>query len=105
MENWITVMSANKLTEGSISKNKLGNNSFLLIKREDAIYALLNQCPHLGCAMHNGELSGYILKCPCHDWLFDIRTGQFITAPEIKIPTFPVKVEAGEIMVNMGGEN
>ncbi|GFP43788.1 hypothetical protein HKBW3C_02918 [Candidatus Hakubella thermalkaliphila] len=75
MEKWITVMSAIKLAEGSSSKNKLGNNSPLLIKSGEAIYALLNQCPNLGCAMHNGELSGFILKCPCHNWLFDIRNG------------------------------
>lgn len=105
MENWIAVMPASKLTEGSISKHKLDNNPLLLIQRGETIYALLNQCPHLGCAMHNGELSGFILKCPCHDWLFDIRNGQFITAPEIKIPVFPVKVENGEILVNIGGEN
>lgn len=105
MESWITVMPADKLAEGSVSKVRLGSQSLLLIRSSGAIYALLDQCPHLGCPMHRGELSGFILKCPCHDWLFDIRNGEFITAPEIKIPIYSVKVEDGTILVSMGGES
>jgi len=47
-------------------------------------------------------LEGYILKCPCHDWRFDIRTGEFLAAPEIRLPTYPVREAAGKLFIVRG---
>lgn len=104
MENWVAVLSADALQEGSVVKVSAAGRPLIIIRVAGSVYALLNECPHLGCTMHRGELDGYLLKCPCHDWIFDIRTGEFITAPEIKIPIFTAKAEHGEIRINLGGE-
>jgi len=105
MENWIPAMPEITLPEGAVRKSRLDGHPLLLAKSNGTVYAMLDQCPHLGCALHRGELAGFFLKCPCHDWLFDIRSGEFVTATEIKIPIYPVKVDNGTIFVNMGGEN
>jgi nitrite reductase/ring-hydroxylating ferredoxin subunit len=55
-------------------------------------FALRNQCPHAGGPLCEGVLSGFlrsdapgeydymrrgeILRCPWHQWEFDVRTGQ-----------------------------
>ena len=55
-------------------------------------FALRNQCPHAGGPLCEGTLSGFlrsavpgeydyvrrgeILRCPWHQWEFDVRTGQ-----------------------------
>ena len=82
----------------TIEDSKLPNNgirtvfpkgvSILLIKKAKEIYAVSNKCAHMACALSGGTLEGYTLKCPCHDWKFDIRTGEFLSAKEIKIPTY-----------------
>ena len=56
----------------------------------------------MGCSLSGGVLRGFILMCPCHDWRFDIRTGAFFNAPEIKLQTYPVKAEGGKIYVDVG---
>lgn len=104
MENWVRVLDTETVAEGSVVKADVKGRSLILTKAGGSVYALFNECPHLGCAMHRGTLSGYHLSCPCHSWVFDIRNGEFTAAPEIKIPTFPVKVEGGEILVNLGGK-
>jgi len=104
MVTWISVLNEAELIEGKPLRTNAAGKPVVLIRVEGRVYALLNQCPHLGCFMHKGTLSGYLLTCPCHDWVFDIRSGVFVVAPEIKIPVFPTKVENGQIFINPGGD-
>ena len=53
------------------------------------------------CLLSKGTLEGYTVKCPCHDWKFDIRTGEFVTAKEIIIPVYQTKTSEGNIYVNI----
>lgn len=75
----------------------------LLVKSAGKVYAMSNRCAHMGCTLSRGSLWGLAVKCPCHEWTFDLRTGGFVTAGEIKIPTYEVKVEADKIYVDVGG--
>ncbi len=102
--SWFMAAGRDDLAAGGRLRLKVGNTDLLLLMIGGEVFALKNQCPHLGCAMHRGKLEGYLLWCPCHDWIFDVRTGEFVIAPEIKIPVFPVKVVDGKIMVNMEEE-
>lgn len=103
MEKWIAVIAAEEPKEGKAVRAKADGRPILLTKVDGTIYAMENICPHLGCFLHRGELSGHLITCPCHDWVFDIRTGQFTAAPEITIPVFSVKMENGEISILMEG--
>ncbi len=101
MDNWITIINDSELAEGKPIAVKAGGKPVVILKISGELFALKNECPHLGCRMHRGDLSGYLLTCPCHDWVFDVRTGEFITAPEIKMPVYPVKTSDGKIMIRM----
>jgi nitrite reductase/ring-hydroxylating ferredoxin subunit len=101
MDNWVAVLDNDALNEGETVKLKAGGMPVVILRTKGEIFALHNQCPHLGCTMHRGNLSGYFLTCPCHDWIFDVRTGEFTLAPEIKIPVYPVKVSGGKILLKM----
>lgn len=74
-----------------------------LIRKPDAIFAISNKCAHMGCALSAGIIKGYILKCPCHDWRYDIRTGEFFNAKEVRIPIYPVRAEDGKVYINITG--
>lgn len=73
----------------------------LLVKNTDQIYAMSNKCAHMGCTLSRGSLVGLTVKCPCHEWMFDLRTGTFVTAGQIKIPIYESKVEAHKIFVKI----
>lgn len=87
-ESWIPVIEKAALPEGIIKRVFPKGLSVLLIRKGDEIYALRNQCAHMGCTLAAGQLDGYTLTCPCHEWRFDIRTGEFLDAREIKIPLY-----------------
>jgi len=73
----------------------------LLVRRGNAVFALENRCPHMGCPLAAGSLEGYTLTCPCHDWRFDIRDGKFSNAAEIKARVYAVEISGGKVRVRI----
>ena len=100
--NWISVIEEKELKEHSIGLVFPKGIPILLIRKaSDVIYAVSNKCAHMACPLSAGAIEGYTIKCPCHDWMFDIRTGEFLDAKEIKIPVFEWKLEDGKIFIKM----
>jgi nitrite reductase (NADH) small subunit len=63
-----------------------------------------NQCPHRGGPLGKGSLDGHTVMCPWHGWSFDVRTGINIDTGRIRVRCFPVAVEDGRILVQVGNE-
>ncbi|MFA5313207.1 MAG: Rieske (2Fe-2S) protein [Methanomassiliicoccales archaeon] len=73
----------------------------VLIVRGEFVFALSNRCPHMGCPLSGGSLVGDTLVCPCHDWSFDIRTGELTMTKEVKLAKFEARVDDGKIFVKL----
>jgi nitrite reductase/ring-hydroxylating ferredoxin subunit len=100
--SWKPVIEDEKLIEHRVRLVHPKGLSVLLIRKtKNEIYAISNKCPHMACPLHTGLLEGYILTCPCHAWQFDIRTGQFLDAKEIKLAVYPVKTVDGTILIQI----
>ena len=37
------------------------------------------------------DRSGEILRCPWHQWPFEIETGRCLVDPKVRVKTYPVK--------------
>jgi nitrite reductase (NADH) small subunit len=82
------------------------------------VYAVNNLCPHQSGPVCSGILSGRltagtpgemeldvdvpILACPWHGWEFDLRTGKALHDPHHRLRIFPVRVENGRTLVDLG---
>jgi 3-phenylpropionate/trans-cinnamate dioxygenase ferredoxin subunit len=73
----------------------------LLLHQGADVFALSNRCPHMGCALASGTLEGDLIRCPCHDWAFDVRTGELIISREIRLPMYPTLLEGGKVFVRL----
>jgi 3-phenylpropionate/trans-cinnamate dioxygenase ferredoxin subunit len=99
---WIPVIEDVQLKEQSVKLVTPKGLSILLIRKaKDEIYAISNKCAHMACPLRTGKLDGYMITCPCHDWRFDIRTGEFLDAREITIPIYQAKIENGSVCVKI----
>jgi nitrite reductase/ring-hydroxylating ferredoxin subunit len=98
---WVPTLDESQLHEETINLVAPKGVSIILIKKEGHIYALRNRCAHMACALAGGRLDGFTIQCPCHEWKFDITTGEFIDAREITIPTYICKSQDGKIFVNL----
>ena len=64
-------------------------------------YAMNNICPHLGGVLTYGFLDDNVVTCPLHMWEFDAKTGKCLWPEQEKLPTYPVKIEGNDILVDV----
>ncbi len=87
---------------------------------DGAYYALRNLCPHKSGPLCTGavtgrmvadrppgdsgfglewERDGEIIRCPWHLWEFEIATGRCLVDRKVRVKSYPVVVEDGQIVV------
>ncbi|MCD1293554.1 tRNA-(guanine-N1)-methyltransferase [Methanocella sp. CWC-04] len=96
-------MEEGGLAESSVEAVFPKGMPVLLIKKAGKVYAISNRCAHMGCTLAGGEIDGFTLICPCHNWKYDIRTGEFLSAKEIRVHTYPLKISEGKIFIRIDG--
>ncbi len=101
MELNAEVIELSKLAEGKPAAVFPLGLPVLLIRLGAEVFALENRCAHMGCPLAAGKLDGHILRCPCHDWRFDIRNGRFLDAPELAVKTYAVKVKDEKVFIRI----
>lgn len=99
MTSWVIAVKDDELKEGKMKPVSIGERQILLIRKEGKVFALDNRCPHMNCPLQAGILQDYSLKCPCHSWTFDIRTGAYIASDKIRINIYETQVKDGIISV------
>jgi nitrite reductase/ring-hydroxylating ferredoxin subunit len=103
LTDWIKVADQSKLHEGGSLPVYPRGVGLLLVKVDGSPYAIANRCAHMACSLEAGSLDAFVLTCPCHDWRFDVRSGVFTDAPEISIATYPVRIDGGDVLVDLEG--
>jgi nitrite reductase/ring-hydroxylating ferredoxin subunit len=104
LEGFIAVMDEKDLKEGSMKLKSVEGIPVLLIKQNNKIYAMDNRCPHMGCGLSGGKLNEGCIVCPCHDWCFNLETGEYKDEPSLRLKKFEHKAESGKIYVKLDDE-
>jgi len=66
------------------------------------LYALEDRCSHQEARLSDGFIDGCAVECPLHAASFNLKTGEPDGLPATKpVRTFPVRVEAGQIVVEI----
>jgi nitrite reductase/ring-hydroxylating ferredoxin subunit len=98
---WMSLMDEASLPEGGLKAAYPRGLNVVVARVDGAVYAVSGACPHLGCPLFTGSLSGGILTCPCHDWRFDVRSGEFLNATELRLTVYPVRSENGSLLIGL----
>ena len=93
--------SLDELPPGNLIEIVRGSDLYALCNVEGEIRALSGTCPHQGGPLGQGALDGGFITCPWHAWEFDTATGVCLFNDEIRVPTYSVRVESGEILVDL----
>ena len=101
MPQWVRVAAASDLVPGTCGEYVAGERIVALFNVDGQFHALDGICPHQGGPLGKGMLAGCVVTCPWHGFQFDVTTGQHQTSKSLVHPTFPVKVEGGEIFVEV----
>ena len=99
-KSWFFAMKESELPDGSMELARVKDTPVLLIRKGGTIYSLYGKCKHKGCRLSKGELiEEYTLKCACHGWEYDIRSGEYLGDEDESLEIYKNKVEDGEILV------
>ena len=63
------------IPEGSLKKFTVGGIDIAVGRRNSALFACDNWCPHRGASINKGYYKGNNIVCYMHDYEFDVCTG------------------------------
>jgi nitrite reductase/ring-hydroxylating ferredoxin subunit len=115
---YVRIADLADLTEGRPKMVRVRGRELVLTLWRGEVFATRSICPHQHASLaegivrqrivHDGELGQLALDpeeaeitCPWHAWPFNLRTGQCTVDPQLRIRSYPVKVEAGAVLVDM----
>jgi len=98
---WTKLASVDELPTGGLIEVERGEDRYALCNVNGEIRAIWGICPHHGGPLGEGALNGELVACPWHMWEFHSGTGVCAMNAYLRIPTFPVKIEDGSIMVDI----
>jgi nitrite reductase/ring-hydroxylating ferredoxin subunit len=66
------------------------------------LFAIGDECPHVGGSLAEGTLDGNIVACPWHFAEFDITCGKVLSSPATEdVPSYPVFVNGNSVEVEL----
>jgi toluene monooxygenase system ferredoxin subunit len=89
------------LWDGEMISRVVGGRKVLLVRLGDEIRAFEDRCAHLGVALSEGTLERGVITCSAHHYQYDARTGQGVNPRAVCLSRYPVRVEAGTILVEV----
>jgi nitrite reductase/ring-hydroxylating ferredoxin subunit len=106
---WADVAALSDLTERKPVRVAMDGSSLLLLKDDDQLLAIGNECTHQGAGLDRGviKVSGSVrtVTCPAHGSTFNLDTGKVMRPPATKpVPVYDVKVEDGRVFVRPRAE-
>ncbi|WIG61624.1 MAG: hypothetical protein OJF49_004372 [Ktedonobacterales bacterium] len=97
---FVKVARVRDIPPGALARVEVAGQLVCLANVDGAIYAVSDDCPHIGGALSDGELAGCVLTCPVHLARFDARTGKVLRGPaRDDVPSYAVRVEGDDIYV------
>ena len=96
------VASVSDVVPGATARVTVDGVDILLCNVGGDIFAIADVCTHDGAPLDQGTLDGACVTCPRHGAVFDVRTGEALALPAfLPVLTFPVRVEAGNVLVDL----
>ena len=78
-----------------------GDKMICVANVDGKISALDNVCLHHGGPLGEGVIQKGKVVCPWHGWAYGAQTGALESNPTVKVAVYPIKVEEGQVLVDI----
>lgn len=100
----VAVARVEDVPPGTMRGFTAAGRKIVVVNLDGELHALYGICSHAYAELAKGFFAGDLVTCPLHLSQFDVRTGEPISPPATDpIPTYPVAVEGGSVVVDLPG--
>ena len=102
--DWNHAATIQELDEaGGLLGRSVRGVAVALYHADGMYFATSDRCTHGRTSLSTGYLDGFLIECPLHQGLFDIRTGEVKGPPCFKpLPVFPIRRDGDNLLVDLG---
>ena len=97
----VKVGNLSDLPPDSVMEANVEGECYAVCNLGGEIRALSGTCLHVGGPLGQGNIVDGRLVCPWHMWEYDCRTGEYDRSSVQRLETFEVKVEGGDIFLQI----
>jgi 3-phenylpropionate/trans-cinnamate dioxygenase ferredoxin subunit len=103
MSQWVAACDGDDIEIEDVIRFDHGGRTFAIYRSpDDRYHATDGLCTHEKVHLADGLVMDNIIECPKHNGRFDYTTGAAKGAPAcINLKTYPVKLEAGKVMIDL----
>ena len=99
----VPLIELSGLEDGQGRSVRLQDRTVAVFRQAERIYVVDDECPHVGASLANGWVEEGQVVCSFHGWKFDLQTGACLTCPGRPVRTYPVRIEAGMVHIEVEG--
>jgi nitrite reductase/ring-hydroxylating ferredoxin subunit len=99
-DEFVAVAKSAEIPAGTMKCVAVDRVRVLVANVGGAFYAIGDMCGHRRAPLSAGELDGYLVECPLHYAMFDVRTGKFVVGPNsADVPAYETRIEGDTVLV------
>lgn len=103
--SYIRLGPADALPPGEAVAVDFEGRSIGLFNVGGQFFAVGDECLHMGAPLSQGDVRGTTVSCPWHGWCYDLATGERLGRQGSALPTYPVTVRDGWIVLEEGNDD
>ncbi len=104
MPKFVKLAKVDDIPSGEALQVTADGETLALVRVGDEVFCVHDICTHEHAHLSEGFCEGHEIECPLHGSIFDVRTGEVKSLPATEaVKTFPVKLEDGEVHVDLDG--
>jgi nitrite reductase (NADH) small subunit len=87
--------------EGKGRAFRAGARTVAVFRANGKIFALANTCVHKGASLCEGDIAenGTVVRCPWHNWSFELASGRHCLDPKEKLRTYEVRLDGDQVIL------
>jgi nitrite reductase/ring-hydroxylating ferredoxin subunit len=100
--DFVPVANVADIAPGRMKCVAVDRQRVLLANVGGTFYAIGDMCGHRRAPLSAGALDGYLVECPLHYAIFDVRTGKLVDGPiSADVPAYETRVEGETVLVKL----
>ncbi|MDF2387619.1 NifU family protein [Nostoc ellipsosporum NOK] len=98
---WVKVANIEELPDFGVLAKKIAGHSLILYRQDAKITCYSNACTHFASPLDTGKVENGIITCPSHGFQYNLLTGECLTAADVNLQSYPVKIKGDKVFVQI----